>query len=91
MLAGRSGAPFRPGDALLWSAAWGAGAAIGVALGAWLTAVGGAGAPGAQALEVTSDFVVLPALAFAAVAASHFAFQVALAVLRGRPVSRRER
>lgn len=91
MLVGRSGAPLRLGDALLWSVAWGAGAAIGVALGAWLTAVGGAGAPGAQALEVTSDFVVLPALAFGAVVASHFAFQLALAALRGRAVTRGER
>lgn len=40
---------------------WGAGVAAGVALGAYLTAVGGAGAPGVTALD-RSELVTLPLL-----------------------------
>lgn len=47
-------------------AAWGLGVALGVALGAYLTAVGGTGAPGATSLDV-SEILQLPLLAGATV------------------------
>lgn len=42
-----------------WSATWAVGAAIGVALGAYLTVQGSAAAPGVSALDMT-ELVVLP-------------------------------
>ncbi len=75
---------FRPGAAVFWAATWGIGVALGVALGGWLTAVGGAGAPGAQAVQPLTDLVLLPAAAFGVVFVVHFGAQVVAALIRGR-------
>lgn len=83
-LVARGGSTFRLGRSLLWSASWGLGAAIGVALGGWLTLVGGAGAPGIESLDPWTDLAVLPFVAFVAVAAVHLVAQVLFAILRGR-------
>ena len=68
--------------ALLHALPWALGAALGVAAGAYLTAVSGAGAPGAEGIEATTDLVLLPALAFFAMFAAHLLFQGVLAGLR---------
>lgn len=90
MMLGRDGRTFRATSAALWAATWGAGAAIGVVLGGWLTVVGGAGAPGARALDVGSDLVALPAAVFGVVWCVHFIGQLVAAGLRGAAVSRAE-
>ena len=86
MLTGRGGADFSFPRALLMAASWGAGAAIGVALGGWLTLVGGSGAPGAAGLDPVSDLVALPGIVFAGVLVVHLCAQLVAAVLRGRAV-----
>ncbi|MBE0475986.1 MAG: hypothetical protein IBX62_02680 [Coriobacteriia bacterium] len=68
--------------ALARAVPWAVGAALGVAAGAYLTAVGGAGAPGASALDAWVDLVALPALAFAAMLAAHLLLQGAAALIR---------
>jgi len=78
------GRRFRPGAAAFWAATWGIGVAIGVALGGWLTAVGGAGAPGAEAVQPLTDLVLLPAAAFGVVFVVHFEVQLTAALIRGR-------
>ncbi len=88
MLAARDGGAFRFGPALFWAASWGVGAGIGIALGGWLTLVGGAGAPGAGALDPVSDLLVLPGLVFAGVLVVHLVGQLVAAALRGRTVER---
>jgi hypothetical protein len=45
--------------------------ALGVALGGWLTVVGGAGAPGTESLDIAEDVLLLPGLAGTAVFAVH--------------------
>jgi len=90
MLLSRTGERFRIGEALLWSASWGLGAAIGVALGGWLTLVGGAGAPGTSGLDPVSDLVVLPGVAFVVVVLLQLVVRVAAAAIRGRAHSRGE-
>lgn len=72
------------GEALFWSASWGAGAAIGVALGGWLTLVGGSGAPGAEGLDPVVDLGLLPLGAFGFVMLVHLLGQLVAAALRGR-------
>lgn len=90
MLRGRDGERFRLAEALFWSASWGLGAALGVALGGWLTLVGGSGAPGAEGLEPLVDLGLLPAGAFVVVVVVHLAGQLVAAVLRGRAEARGE-
>lgn len=86
MLAGRGGSAFSFPRAVLWSASWAVGAAAGVALGGWLTLVGGSGAPGAAGLDPIADLAVLPASAFGVVLVVHFGAQIVMAALRGRSV-----
>lgn len=66
---------------------WGLGVGAGVALGAYLTAVGGAGAPGVSSLE-TSDIAVLPlasaGVAFVFVIVAHLGASLVAGVLRAR-------
>jgi len=64
-----------------WSATWAIGAAIGVALGAYLTVQGSAAAPGVSALD-TTELVVLPLLAGVAVFAVSFVVRLAAWGLR---------
>ena len=90
MLRNRTGERFRIAEALLWSASWGFGAAIGVALGGWLTLVGGAGAPGTSGLDPVSDLVVLPGVAFAVVLLLQLVVRVTAAAVRGRAQGRGE-
>jgi hypothetical protein len=81
------GGRLRAGQALFWSLTWGVGVMIGVALGGWLTLVGGSGAPGIEGLDPISDLVVLPVLAGAGVAVVHLSGQLVAAALRGRTVA----
>ena len=90
MLLARDSSRFSPARALLLSASWASGAAFGVALGGWLTVVGGAGAPGASGLGTASDLVVLPGVAFVVVAVVQFAVRLAAAAFRGRAHGRVE-
>lgn len=80
----RDGSDLRVGRALVLSAAWGAGAGVGVALGAVLTAMGGAGAPGLSGLEAGTDLVVVPWVVGAVVAAGHLGGTLLLGSVRGR-------
>ena len=82
-LVAKGGGSFSVRRALLWSVSWGAGAAIGVALGGWLTLVGGAGAPGAEALDPRIDLILLPLAAFFGVSVIHLGGQMVLAAVRG--------
>ncbi|MDZ4655477.1 MAG: hypothetical protein U1F44_06345 [Coriobacteriia bacterium] len=82
-LVARGGEPFRALRSLLWAATWGAGAAIGVALGGWLTLVGGAGAPGIESLDPWADLVLLPLVVFAGVLVVHLGGQLIVASIRG--------
>lgn len=91
MLVDRHGERFRITTALFWATSWGLGAAIGVALGGWLTLVGGSGAPGVAGLDPGVDLVLLPLGAFGVVAAVHLFGQVAVSALRGRAVAAGER
>lgn len=70
------------GRGVFWALTWGAGTAIGVAAGAWLTAVGGTGAPGLESIDTFGDLVVLPLLAGGAVVVAHLAGQGVVAVVR---------
>lgn len=90
MLRNRNEERFRLSEALFYASGWGIGAAVGVALGGWLTLVGGSGAPGAGALDPISDIVVLPGFAFGAVTVIHLIGQLITAALRGRAVARRQ-
>ena len=78
MSAGTSGV----GWAMFWAATWGVGVAIGVAVGGWLTVVGGAGAPGAESLDIMSDVVLLPLVAGGAVFCLHLAGSAITALVR---------
>ncbi len=75
-------------EALFWATSWGLGAAIGVALGGWLTLVGGSGAPGVSGLDPAVDLGLLPLGAFCVVATVHLFGQLVAAVVRGRAVPR---
>lgn len=52
---------------ILRSVPWALGVGVGVALGGWLTVVGGSGAPGAGSLDLTQDILVVPGLSALAV------------------------
>ncbi|MBN2248354.1 MAG: hypothetical protein JW733_06605 [Coriobacteriia bacterium] len=58
--------------------------AAGIALGGWLTVVGGSGAPGTEGLSIGTDLVALPLAACAAVSLVHLVGQLIASVLRGR-------
>ncbi|MDP2182475.1 MAG: hypothetical protein Q8K99_07885 [Actinomycetota bacterium] len=79
---------FSGGRAMLWAATWGAGVAIGVALGGWLTVVGGVGTPGPSSLSLTEDVFVLPGLAGGVVFLFHLAGQILVAAIRSRRSAR---
>jgi hypothetical protein len=83
-LAARDGSPLRMGRALVLSASWAFGAGAGVALGAILTSLSGAGAPGVSGLDVTSELVVIPWIAAGAVLVAHFCGTLLVAAVRGR-------
>jgi hypothetical protein len=82
----KGGRPLTAGRAFAMSFAWGLGAAIGVALGAWLTLVGEAGAPGIEGLDTGTDVFVVPLAAFAVVFVAHLGLQVTIAWVRGRRI-----
>ncbi|MGB4441937.1 MAG: hypothetical protein WBJ62_06910 [Coriobacteriia bacterium] len=84
MLLDRHRERFRFAEAFFWSASWGLGAALGVALGGWLTLVGGSGAPGAEGLDPLVDIGLLPLGAFVAVVFVHLIGQLIAGGLRGR-------
>lgn len=90
MLLNRHRERFSVREALFWAATWGLGAAVGVALGGWLTLVGGSGAPGAEGLDPVVDLGLLPLGAFGAVFLMHLLGQLVAAALRGRTERRRE-
>jgi hypothetical protein len=80
----RDGSELRVGRAIVLSVAWGAGAGIGVALGAVLTALGGAGVPGLSGLQLGTDLVVVPWVVGGLVAAGHLGGTLLLGLIRGR-------
>ncbi len=80
----RSERGFRLGSAAFWSLTWSVGVAIGVALGGWLTVVGGSGAPGTSALDVTHDLVVVPVISGLVAFAALFLGRVIVALYRSR-------
>lgn len=90
MLLDRHRERFRLSGAVFWAVSWGLGAAIGVALGGWLTLVGGSGAPGVAGLDPLVDLALLPLGAFGVVALIHLTGQIAAAVVRGRGVAARQ-
>ncbi|MDA3935623.1 MAG: hypothetical protein PF636_01975 [Actinomycetota bacterium] len=75
---------FGMGRAIFWSATWALGAALGVALGGWLTAVGGVGAPGVEAMDLGTDVLLLPSLSGLTVLVVHFGGQIIFASFRSR-------
>lgn len=87
MLLTRGGRRLKVGEAVLWSFTWGLGAALGVALGGWLTLVGGSGAPGTAALDPLADLVLLPGGALVLVFGVHLAVTLIAAALRGGAVA----
>lgn len=89
-LAHRDGSPMPLSHALVLSASWGAGAAIGVALGAVLTAVSGAGAPGVSSVQPVFDLIVVPVLAGAVVFLVHFGVTLGIATVRARRAPERD-
>lgn len=91
MLRGRDQERLRLSEALFWSLSWGVGAGIGVALGGWLTVVGGSGAPGAGGLDIGVDVIALPLATFAVVSLVHLLGQLVASALRGRAHERAER
>lgn len=91
MLRGRNGERLRLTEALFWSLTWGVGAGIGVALGGWLTVVGGSGAPGTGGLDIGVDVIALPLATVAVVALVHLLGQLVASALRGRSRERAER
>lgn len=77
-MAGGSGpTPSRLLDALTW----GVGVGVGVALGAYLTAVGGVGSPGVEGLDLSETFT-LPVAAGGIVFVSVLGIEALVAVLR---------
>ncbi len=80
------GAPkrFSLKGAAFWAATWGVGMAIGVALGGWLTAVGGTAAPGFESIEFDVDLVLLPVSSGFVVFVLHFIGQLGFHVVRAR-------
>jgi hypothetical protein len=80
----RDGSPLRPGRSVLLSASWGAGAFVGVALGAVLSAVSGSGAPGLQDLDLSAELGWWPLLVGGGVLAAHLLSTLAVAFVRGQ-------
>lgn len=76
--------PFSAGRAVLWAATWGIGVALGVALGGWLTVVGGVGTPGTASLNLVEDVFALPGLAGGVVFLAHLGGAVIVAAVRSR-------
>ncbi len=75
-----------PGRLVLRAIPWGLGAGVGVALGGWLTAVGGVGAPGVQSLEPGVDLFVLPIVGGLLVVIGHIAVDALAQFVRARRV-----
>ncbi|MGV8082475.1 MAG: hypothetical protein AB2L09_02405 [Coriobacteriia bacterium] len=73
--------------ALLRAVGWGAGVALGVAAGAWLTVVSGSGTPGTESLD-RGDVVVLPLAAGAATVAVVLLIEALIGALRSRAAKR---
>lgn len=71
------------GRSVLWALSWAIGVGAGVAGGAYLSAVSGAGAPGVQSLD-NSDLVNVPLMAAAAV----FVVALVLKLVVGAVVTR---
>lgn len=88
MLLARDGKPVRLSAALGWASTWAFGAALGVALGGYLTLTSGSGAPGQSAIDPTTDLVILPVVAFGIVLVIHLGGQLIFGAVRGGRVSR---
>ena len=78
---------FNLGRAVFWSTTWGLGVALGVALGGWLTVVGGAGTPGVESLDIAEDMLQVPLAVGGVVFGLHFLGQLVIAFFRGIRVS----
>ena len=86
-LRAKGGAPFRWGRAVMWAVSWGVGSALGIGVGAWLTVVGEAGAPGIESIDPGTELLALPVAAFAVVFSVHVLAQVIAAAIRGARAS----
>lgn len=71
-------------EALFWALTWGLGSGIGVALGGWLTVVGGSGTPGVGGLDIGTDLIALPLSVVVFVTVVHLVGQYVASALRGR-------
>jgi hypothetical protein len=80
----RDGSPLRPGRTALLAASWGAGAAVGVALGAVLSATSGAGAPGLTGIDLSAELGWWPLVVGGGVFAAHLLLTLAFAFVRGQ-------
>jgi hypothetical protein len=78
----RDGSPLRPGRTALLAASWGVGAALGVALGAVLSAMSGAGAPGLTELDLSAELGWWPLIVGGGVFAAHLLLTLAVAFVR---------
>lgn len=78
-----------PLRAAFWAATWGLGVAIGVALGGWLTVVGGAGTPGVESLDLAQDVFALPLAVGGGVFVLHLIGQIAVGLVRRIRASRK--
>lgn len=79
---GEASVGFQPLRAAFWAGTWGVGVALGVALGGWLTVVGGTGTPGVESLDLAEDVIALPLAVGGAVFAVHFVGQIVVALIR---------
>jgi hypothetical protein len=80
----RDGSALRIGRAFMLACSWGLGAAAGVALGAVLSAVSGAGAPGLAGIDLSAELGWWPLVVGGGVLCSHVAFTFMVALVRGQ-------
>ncbi len=67
----------------LWASTWALGVGIGVALGAYLTAVSGSGAPGVESLDL-SEILWMPLASAGAVFVALFLVRIVVDAIAGR-------
>ena len=72
------------GSAVFWATTWALGVGIGVALGGWLTVVGGAGTPGVESLDLFEDVLLLPGAAAVVVLVVYLVGYSIVGMVRGR-------
>lgn len=84
-----AGGPGATPSRLLDALTWGVGVGVGVALGAYLTAVGGVGSPGVEGLDLSETFT-LPVAAGGIVFVTVLGIEALVAVVRRARSSHRD-